>query len=375
MVPAWLLSMAIIGSVPVTRAETPGLVVLPESSSRISALLDDQTYLDLRLVAWEKNWKYLGFRGSIAIKDGASVLTNRAQAKGSGADISATLRVAKSGPRRVTVDAMIQASKDTALTYIVLALDPIKTAFDGGQITTAPTRGKPVATPLPLGRREIGTALPRIALLDGRQRPTSVRMDPACDVSADGAVRIVLAAGTLRAGQPTHTTLTIDFPAALTYYAGADQVPPAPDFDQWYPFQPDDDYDTPSVIGMEEWLEKPAGKHGRIGRRDDQLVYAKRPIKLWGINVCYSACAPDKPRAEKRARFYARYGINAVRLHKYADGPGWSGIQSADSFVQFDPEGLDRMDYQFLHLAAREIRVASAVGQGLGSQGTGQFCR
>ncbi len=36
----------------------------------------------------------------------------------------------------------------------------------------------------------------------------------------------------------------------------------------------------------------------------------------------------------------AKYGINAVRLHKYADGSGWAGIQSPDSFVNFDADGL-----------------------------------
>ena len=35
-----------------------------------------------------------------------------------------------------------------------------------------------------------------------------------------------------------------------------------------------------------------------------------------------------------------------MRLHKYLDGSGWAGIQSPDSCVAFDPEGLDRMDYQ-----------------------------
>ncbi len=50
--------------------------------------------------------------------------------------------------------------------------------------------------------------------------------------------------------------------------------------------------------------------------------------------------------ADKRAAFYPRYGINAVRLHKFADGTGWSGIQSKESAAEYDPAGLDRMDYQ-----------------------------
>lgn len=124
----------------------------------------------------------------------------------------------------------------------------------------------------------------------------------------------------------------------------------------WYVFSPRND-PAPGEIGMQAWLEKPAGKHGRIHRQKDQLIYNDTPIKLWGINLCYGTCAPEKALAEKRAAFYPKYGINSVRLHKYGDGPGWAGIQSEDSFVEFDPDGLDRMDYQVAQFKAQGITV------------------
>ncbi len=61
--------------------------------------------------------------------------------------------------------------------------------------------------------------------------------------------------------------------------------------------------------------------------------------------------------AERRAACYAKYGINAVRLHKFADGPGWAGIQSGASSVQMDPDGLDRMDYFVSQLKQHGIYV------------------
>lgn len=114
--------------------------------------------------------------------------------------------------------------------------------------------------------------------------------------------------------------------------------------DGWYDFKPTS---TPAegVIGMQDWLAKPAGKNGRVTIEGDQLTISGQPVKFWGLNNCYSACAPDKEEAERKAKFYAKYGVNAVRLHKYADGPGWAGIQSKKSFVEFDKAGLDRMDY------------------------------
>ena len=113
----------------------------------------------------------------------------------------------------------------------------------------------------------------------------------------------------------------------------------------WYIFTPENDYSKTSMVGLEDWNAEPAGKYGRIIRQDDKLLYNGKEIKLWGLNNCYGFCKPDKQSAEKHAAFYRKFGINTVRLHKYADNYGKSGIQSEKSFVELDPVGLDKMDY------------------------------
>ena len=130
----------------------------------------------------------------------------------------------------------------------------------------------------------------------------------------------------------------------------------AQDVSSWYRFEPGHTL-APGEMGMQSWLDKPAGKHGRIVRQGQTLCYDGRPIKLWGLNLCYGACAPERELAEQRAGFYAKFGINSVRLHKYADGAGWAGIQSENSCVAFDPEALDRMDYQLAQFKAAGIYV------------------
>lgn len=124
---------------------------------------------------------------------------------------------------------------------------------------------------------------------------------------------------------------------------------------QWFEWRGEADTTSPSAIDLSGWLEKPAGRRGRITREGDELRYGGEPIKLWGINVNYAACAPPRDVAERQARFYAKYGINTVRLHKYADGPRWQGILTDRSFVEFDPEKLDRLDYYVAQLKGRGI--------------------
>jgi len=126
--------------------------------------------------------------------------------------------------------------------------------------------------------------------------------------------------------------------------------------DHWYPFQSDAST-VPALIGMNDWLEAPAGKHGRVKREGDQLRYNRLPFQIWGINNTFAECAPSREMAEKRAAFYAKYGINSVRLHKYGEGNGWRGILGDDSFSGFDPEGLDRMDFFIAQLKSKGIYV------------------
>jgi len=119
------------------------------------------------------------------------------------------------------------------------------------------------------------------------------------------------------------------------------------DTDDWYPFTPDN-RPGPSRIGMEAWNPEPAGARGWIERDGSRLRYDGRELKLWGINNTYSACAPERELADRRAHFYRKFGFNSIRLHKYADGPKWAGIQSERSAVEFDPAKLAQMDY-FIH--------------------------
>ena len=98
---------------------------------------------------------------------------------------------------------------------------------------------------------------------------------------------------------------------------------------------------------MNDWLERPAGKHGGVRMVGDRFEFADgTPVKFWGVNLSYGGgCAPEKKAAEFTAARYAKYGVNGVRLHKFSYPTNQMGIGDPNDATQMDPEGLDRLDY------------------------------
>ena len=151
--------------------------------------------------------------------------------------------------------------------------------------------------------------------------------------------------------------LTRIYPSVLT--AGAlllahASLAATADMSDWYPFNADQPL-AESPIGLQDWQTEAAGTQGRIEMVGDQLLRAGQPIRLWGLNLTYMACAPEKELADRRAEWYRKIGINSVRLHKFADGGEWAGVMSDESILRFNPDKIDRMDYQIAALAEAGI--------------------
>ena len=121
----------------------------------------------------------------------------------------------------------------------------------------------------------------------------------------------------------------------------------------WFAFEPTNDT-GPSVIGMEEWLDKPAGRHGVMKMEGERLVFEDgTPVKLWGVNIGGGDCCPGREQAVRMADFLAKYGVNAVRLHK-----PWSPLYKDGDSVTLDPAALDRFDFFCAELHKRGIYTA-----------------
>lgn len=116
--------------------------------------------------------------------------------------------------------------------------------------------------------------------------------------------------------------------------------------DGWFPFAPEAP-EGPTVIGMETWLDAPAGSRGPVRMDGARFVLGDgTPIRFWGVNLGNNDCAPEPADGARWAAFRARYGVNAVRLHKFI-APG-NGIGDPQDSTRYTDEGLARFD-RFTH--------------------------
>lgn len=118
--------------------------------------------------------------------------------------------------------------------------------------------------------------------------------------------------------------------------------------ERWFEWQPVED-GRPSSVDCAAWLDAPAGRRGAVLAEGDRLVFEDgTPVKFWGVNICNARVAPSEADAVAWAGKLAKYGVNAVRFHKFTWHGAREGIGSAERSTDLVPEGLARMD-RFVH--------------------------
>lgn len=112
------------------------------------------------------------------------------------------------------------------------------------------------------------------------------------------------------------------------------------DTSAWFPFVPENAAD-PGIVGMNHWLDAPAGKYGFVQIKDEQLVFENGlPVKFWGTNICSRMPFVIEEKADSFVNFLSKWGVNAVRFHKFS----WYAYHENISTV-FDPEKFQAFDY------------------------------
>ncbi len=351
-----LLALALLASAQAEPARAYSYAALDPASGDLTVLDGGGEYLAFSYYDWGPGWT--GVKRKKSVTEAAGTAAFAFDNVIEKTRISFTVRGAwsASGPQAYRFEATLTPGGDSELVMAQFGLNA-GAAFAGGSLTVTRADGSTSVHKLPLGRGDLGDAVAKLELTDCAGTKSALAFEKPAAVTCDGQARLVLARDAIKAGREERLAFTLTLPRPATFVPGLAAGAKLCDLSRWYPFHAPSPIPAASEWRLTEWLEAPAGKHGRIARDGERLVYNGKPIKLWGINNSYGACAPEQDLADRRADFYAALGVNAVRLHKYADGAGWAGILSKESATSFDPKGLENMDYYVAALKRRGIYV------------------
>lgn len=311
---------------------------------------DGAAYLSFHYFDWGPNWGGVERKTSAeTVSEDEVTFTYNNTINDTSTAFTVKGTVTKIADNQLRLTANLTPEGDSALTMaqIGFGLDSFKS------IKVTQEDGSENEMEVPIGRAGLGEAVKMAVFTDQDGRTVKMTFDSPTHVGSDGAARMILAKEKMSAGETSGFSVVFEFPEPIKFFSGPESV--SGSVEGWYEFTGESPIPSESEWNMSGWLEAPAGKHGRITQKDGVLLYNGAPIKLWGINNSYIGCAPEKELADKKADFYAAMGINAVRLHKYADGTGWAGILSDDDATQFKPEALDRLDYFVAAMKERGI--------------------
>ena len=331
-------------------------VVSPENSLQTAFLRGETPVFRLGMGGWGPNWAWVGLASKErAATDRLAIQTPFVVNRAAGDVIDVKLEQWRSAPRTIRFQYDLAAARDVPLTMLIASLG-VERAIPG-KIAFVLADGKQASVNLPLGR---GAQPPvaKASLLLADVGRVVVTLDPPCPVSFDGDMRIMLASGVFPRGS-RRITLTLAFAddiALAASQADVDRLTRTLAGPDWFPFQPSDDV-RGGAIDMNDWLDRPAGKHGGVRSVGDRFQFEDgTPVKFWGVNLAYGGgCAPAKKIADLTAARFAKFGVNGVRLHKFSYPKNKMGIGDPNDSTTMDPEGLDRLDYFAAQLKQRGI--------------------
>ena len=351
-----LLTAAMASPLRAQDAQGWNALVNPENSLSFKFLRGNEQVFSTRLGGWGPKWGWASLESKDkATGDELDVTAPFVVNKDAGQVIMVREQVRKSGDNDIAITCELSAEKDVPLTMLVLNIG-FEEKFRDGDILLKHADGTESTLPLSIGGPGENPETGSLVFRSKSIGDFTATIDPAVRIINHDTLRIVLAAELFKAGKQS-VTVTFHLPGAaklLAKQSDIDQLTKVVPGEDWFPVTSTTDV-KPSVIGFEDWLDKPAGKHGGVRMVGDHFEFAdKTPVKFWGCNLSYAYCAPGKQEAEHTAARFAKYGVNAVRLHKFT-GAGWEGIGDPNDATKVLPEGLDRFDYFANELAKNGV--------------------
>jgi hypothetical protein len=322
-------------------------MVDPENSLSFSFGRDDQTIFRMGLGGWGPHWAWVGMQSrQKAEGDRLSLQVPFVVNKNKGETIDIRFEAWQPASRQIAFRYNLDADRDVPLTLLMASVN-FEPHGSQGQLALAHADGKQSKIALPVRGIRAVPATSQAAFNFDKGGTVKMQIDPPSPITFDNGMRVVLASDLFPKGS-RRVTLTLTFPGEVAFYAKQSDLArftrtlAGPD---WFPFQPSKTV-TSGVIDMDNWLDRPAGMHGGVRMAKDRFEFEGRtPVKFWGVNLSYTASAPDRETAELTAARFAKYGVNAVRMHKFSYPKDQMGIGDLNDSTRMDAEGLDRLDY------------------------------
>jgi hypothetical protein len=341
-----LAALAIAG--PAARAAEPWAALIdPDNSLSFGFLRGDQPVFRLGAGGWGPKWAWVGMSDrQKADGDRLSVRVPFTVDKDKGEVIDVRFEAWQPAARQVAFRYDLGAARDVPLTLLMAGVT-FEPQGSQGTLTLTHADDKQTRLAMPVRGIRAAAATSQAAFAFDKGGTVTMKIDPPCPVTFDNGMRVELGSDVFRQGT-RRVTLTLTFPEATAFYAkqsDLDKFTKALAGGDWFAFRPSKDL-TPGVIDVSGWLDRPAGKRGGVRMVKDRFAFEDgTPVKFWGVNLSYTANAPDKETADFTAARFARYGVNAVRMHKFSYPTGKMGIGDPDDSTRMDPKGLDRLDY------------------------------
>ncbi|MDR1282998.1 MAG: hypothetical protein LBK99_19575, partial [Opitutaceae bacterium] len=126
---------------------------------------------------------------------------------------------------------------------------------------------------------------------------------------------------------------------------------------EWAAWEHSVEIESGGVFDFSFLADAPAGKHGPlVTTPSGHFEFAGRPgerVRLWGVNLCFSANYLEPDEAERLAARLAASGYNTVRFHHYDRDLVVKGKRSHD----LDPAQLEKLDVLFAAMKRHGLYV------------------
>ncbi len=240
--------------------------------------------------------------------------------------------------------------------------------FDRGSCVLSFADGTTEEMPLPPPRGH-KPAVASVALRTAAGETTRLVFDPPAVLHLDNDELRCFARQETEAGQTMTQDVTLHLPQAAAFEPAGRMV----DTSGWYALRADEanDLARPSLLGMEDWQEKPAGGHGFLQMKGDRFVFEDgTPVKFWGVNVLKVDQQVNEEYLARSAAMLERLGVNLVRFHAFGrpNVPRkWAHmfkIQHVDDGLRFDPVHMPLFDYGFARMKEHGVYMAWSVVYG-----------